>query len=180
MVNVLPPQTKRSLTRRYYAHLLTVVCTLGAVVLALGGALLIPSFLLSTTQAESYERYRDALSGSIGLKEREKTEIEVQGVAERIRILGEYAGDERVVDALEGVLQGQPESVRVTGISLARAEGGFSVSLSGVANTRTDLLEFVDVLRTKTNLQDVALPVAQLVAERDVPFSLSMVVISSE
>lgn len=173
MVNVLPQATKRSHARRYYAHLVAVALFLTAGVFFVGGALLIPSYLLSTTQADSYERYRDALSGSIGLKEREKTEIVVLSLAERLRILSVYSERGRVVDALASVLARQPEEIAITGIAAGRADGGFTISLQGVAETRSDLLAFVDTLRENTALVNVTLPVSQLVVEQEVPFSIS-------
>ncbi len=162
------------MTVRYYTRLATLLFFILAGSFLVGGALLIPSYIASSAQADSFEQYRDALAGSIGLKERGQTESTVLALAERLRIVKEHHELVRVVDVLETLFAKQSSTILIDAVSLSRTEGGVTIKIAGVADTRAALIAFVDVVRADTAFSNVALPVAQLVIEKDVPFSLGM------
>ncbi len=172
MVNVLPQEKRRALRVRYYIALATFALYLFAGAALLGGVFLLPSYLASTEQATSYERYRDALAGALNLRERDNLERELASLAERVRITKDYSETPFAVGFFETVEGVHGDTVAIQSISFARGEGGLAFSLGGEAATRAALLGFVESLRAASALSDISLPVSQLVTELRPPFSL--------
>lgn len=155
-------------------HLATVLFVLLGIVFFLGSILLIPSYFVSEASADSYERYRDALEGAVGLKEREYVIEDVSRLSERIRIMDEYAQGAFSAGIIDSLGERVTNDIIISDISFGRAENGIEVSLSGTSATRQSLLAFVSTLRESSAFSQVSLPVSQLVVDENAPFSLKM------
>lgn len=175
MVNLLPQETKRGLVRRYYLRYATLVFVGLATALLIGGTLLIPSYLTSRESANSYERYRDALEGVVGLKERAAVTTDMARLGERVRIMETYAESALTADLIDAVGEEVTAGISVRSLSFTRTDQGATVTLGGDAATRQALLSFADALRAASAFSEAALPVSQLVAERDIGFSIQAV-----
>jgi len=174
MVNLLPQQIQRKLARQYYVRLGTVFFLLLAVAIFIGGVLLIPSYFASQNSADSYERYRDALEGAVGLKEREHVSDDIAQLRERVRIMDDYAKSAFTVDFIDALGDKVHTGINVYSISFSRNEGGAEVAIEGEARTRQDLLSFVELLRESAAFTQVTLPVSQLVVDINPSFSIKM------
>lgn len=172
-MNLLPQPEQRRLTSAYYMRLATVFCLMVGTAVALGGVLLMPSYLVSRASADSYERYRAALEGSVGLKERAYTSEDVAELIERIRITESYAKSAFTAELIDGFGDKLTPGIRITAISFTRTDSGASVTLGGTALTRQALLTFADALRASPSFTQVSLPVSQLVTEQDATFSIT-------
>lgn len=172
MVNILPRSVRMNLMRRYYLHLVAMLCISLAVVFFAGSALLIPSYFASRTSADSYERYRDALEGSVGLKEREYVTDSISELAEQVRIMNEYGTSAFTADLIDALGERITGAISISNISFTRAENGAAIALSGTARTRSDLLAFADALKESAAFSQVTFPVSQLVVEEDVGFTI--------
>lgn len=175
MVNVLPEAQRRAIRIRYFLNLGTMLFAVLALVFALGIALLMPSYFASRGQVDSYERYRDAVSGSLGIREREQADADVAALAERLRLAleyGESAFSAEFLGALDAVV---PRTIIVDALTLSRDGDTVAAVISGSAKNRTALLAFADALRASPSFDAVVLPVSQLVAEASPRFSIQAV-----
>lgn len=172
MVNVLPRQVQRQVKRGYYVRLGTVFFSMLAGVFLVGVVSLIPSYIASSAQADSFERYRDALRGTVGFQEQSSAETEMRSLEERVRIARDYGQVPFSANLFEALLRASSSDLAVFSISFVRNGSAVRADLSGVADTRDDLLAFVEALRSEPSLSSVTLPVAQLVQESQPPFSI--------
>lgn len=171
MVNLL--SETRLLARRYLLRFVTVASLALALALALGGALLVPSFFLARATAEAGERYLAALEDIVGLRERAGVARAVASDAERLSVMESYARPPVFSPLLSALSSAIPRGVILTSVSVARAGGETAVSVGGSASTRSALLSFADALRTTPAFSVVALPVGALASESDIPFTIS-------
>ncbi len=172
MVNVLPHTEQKKLAWRYRLRLVTTLFFILTAACAAGLIFLVPSYFIAVEQVDTTERYRSAVAGTIDLRGEESIERTSATVAERIRVASEFDTASRLSTVISD-LSGVPRpGVALFRISMTPREGTFAVEVSGEAKTRTNLLTFAEALRESGAFSNVALPVSQLVLERDVPFTL--------
>lgn len=171
-INVLPPKLQKNIRGAYYLHLATVAFLAFAVVFAAGSLFLLPSYFLARDHASAAERFRGAIAGTIDLKEAKDIEQEAARLGERIRIGNEIenaAAFTALMDALGEVPLG---GISLTDISLIRKGADVSVHLAGVSETREALLLFAEALKASGSFTNIELPVAQLISDEDISFSV--------
>ncbi len=172
MVNVLSKSKKKQLYLRYYTRLATLVFFGTAIAFFIGAVSLIPSYFASKEQVDAVERYRDAIDGTLGLKQRNDTEQQVQILSERVRIVENNQGVSFSKDFFENLLALKRTGVHIDGIMFTQTDTGVQVTLTGISDLRSELLAFADELRHSVVFVDVSLPVSQLVSEEDVSFAI--------
>ena len=173
MVNLLPKPIKRKLRLDYYVRLATVACGACAVVIGMGIALLVPSYLFARDEAETTARYVAAIQ-EMGLRERAGSQSSIALLAERIKIIKEYERPPVTAQILSRLEVRLPASVTLKKIGVrydAAGEGG--ILISGVAGTRNALLAYAQSLQKENIFSGVTVPVSQLNADKDIDFSLS-------
>lgn len=75
---------------------------------------------------------------------------------------------------LEGVLSVRPPGVRLLRLALETEANQFVLNLSGLALSRTDLLNFVDRLKRDEVWATVDSPVSNLIKDKNVEFTLKL------
>lgn len=173
MVNLLPQSDQKHLIGAYYIHLAAVFFLAASIAVVVGAVLLAPSYITSQASADSYERYLDALAGSVGLKERSYASEDVAELAERVRIMDLYAGSAITSELIDALGEKLTSGIRITRIAFTRTDSGANITLGGTADTRQELLAFADALRASPSFTRVSLPVSQLVMEEDANFSIT-------
>lgn len=173
-INLLPSATKKIFARRYYLSFITILAVAFSIVAIVGSLLLVPSYLLARTEAESAERYLSALEETVGLRERTGVNEMMRKLSESVDILSSFEKSRPTAGILEAVDNALPPRVYLQGVGVTHAGSRKGeVLLVGVANTRTDLLAFSDALKENPLFQNISIPVNQLVPEFDVKFSFS-------
>lgn len=173
MVNLLPRKTIHRLHRTYYVRFATTIFALLAGAFAIGGVLMVPSYVVSERTVDSSERYLAAVEETIGVRERAGVSDEMRALAERVRILSEHNNTLSAVPFFEDVAELRTSEVRITGIGFNKGEDAFSISLAGVAATRSALLEYIDRINESGKFEGVSVPVTQLALDADIPFSIT-------
>ena len=177
MVNLLPVQNQTRLSRTYYIRLATTFLSVAAVVLFVGGLLLAPSYLLARDEAESAKRYLSALDESAGLRERSGALSVVAELKEGIDLSKLFAEPATTADALSAITAHVSGGLHIGKIVFGKTEEGqVSISVTGVADTRTNLLSFAESLKADAFFEGVTLPVSQLAQDADIEFTLRFVV----
>lgn len=151
----------------------TVLVFLLTASLAIGGVLLIPSYVVSERAADASERYLLALEETIGVRERAGVTEDVRALNERLRILESYASEPSSKPFFEDVLFDLSPNIIVSGLGFKKGESALSVSIVGQAATRAALLAFVERLRASGKFEGVTIPVTQLAQDADIPFSVT-------
>jgi len=173
MVNLLPKKEINILYRAYYVRLFTAWLLLVSCAILVGGALLVPSYVVSERAADSGERYLAALEETVGIRERAGVTDDVRALAERLRILGDYSSEVSYGPFFEDAFFELTSDIRVGGIAFTKGSDALQVSISGNAKTRTALLSFADRLRQSGHFEGVSVPVSQLAVDENIPFSIT-------
>ena len=174
MINLLPDPAKHSLRMAYYERLAIVFCILAACAVFAGAALLAPSYFLARADANAAQNYLVASSQALtGGGTAGATQTLAQ-LSEQISLMKSYPRAPHVAEILSQVTNHLPVGVFLTRISVTPGSSGpDTISVSGVAQTRDELLAFADALKSLPAFSGVSVPLSQLAGETNVTFSLS-------
>lgn len=156
----------------YYAHLATLAFVALAIAFGAGSLFLLPSYFLARDHAAASERFRDAVAGTIDLKEANDIERGASRLNERLQIGNEFE-NAAVFEALISTLaEVSLRGITISGVSFVRRGEDAVVELAGVSGTREELLLFAEALKASGSFATVELPVSQLVSEKNIIFSV--------
>ncbi len=174
MVNILPHKAQKELHLMYYTRFFGTFFLVAAFVVGIGGGVLIPAYFLAQEEAETSRRYAEALQQTLTLGEAGNAGKSLPVLSEQIKLMKQYRADSVIASSFEKIVAVIPNNVSVKKIGFkfsSITEG--QVTLSGNADTRAALLAFVDSLKKEPLFKGVAVPVADLVTDNDLPFSLT-------
>lgn len=175
MINLIPPQAKKSITVEYWVRVGSVWALLIAFALACASFVFLPAYVLISSQVDAYTEsansasekiasYENVTTGLIRASQEAKTAITGTNFAR----ISDYTA---IIDAAQGA------SISITNVSLSRtAEGITPIQVSGVAIDRQSLAAFRDRLLSEPQFTSVDLPIANLAKDRDIPFSITITV----
>tara|TARA_B100002051_G_C16745015_1_gene646989 strand:- start:7941 stop:8483 length:543 start_codon:yes stop_codon:yes gene_type:complete len=171
MINLIPPQAKRALLIEYWIRVVAFWAVMWSVALVIGSILLMPAEVLINYQTLTY-----AESAELAAKTNETFESvapELVEASQQARYIIDESAVPRIsayLDALESV---ESASIRISSISIKRTETGFGpVSISGVADTRSDLAAYSDRLVAHPLIESAPLPFSNLAQDQNLSFSL--------
>lgn len=171
MINILPNEG-RTIARRSYVFKVVATATFAAAFVALAtGALLFPSYIETTADAEA------ARAEAVRLAEVEKS---VNGATDeplalaqaQLKAFGPLVATDPPSFAIQSFL-----GVRGKGISVSQIEYDIAAArmiLSGTASTRESLLLFVQALRKVAGVTTVDLPVNDLAKSENSRFGITV------
>lgn len=177
MVNILPHKTQNELRVMYYSRLFGALFLAAAFVFVVGGGVLIPAYFLAQEEADASKRYAEALSQTLSLSEGSSAGRTVTTLAEQLTLMREYRVEPLLSRGLATVVSGIPDDVSIRKLSFkftSVSEG--EVVIIGNAETRAALIAFVDALKKESLFKGVSVPVADLVSDTDLPFTLTFAV----
>lgn len=172
-INLLPPASVRALSRLYYARLFTLAFTLIAIAFVVGGVLIVPSYILASRAADAGERYLAALQETVGVRERAGVSDETRALAERLRILDTYTNEASFAPMFESLFGDLEPSIHVSQVAFSKGPDALQVSIAGAADTRAALIAFAKRLEDSGSFEGVSVPVSQLAADENLPFSIT-------
>ena len=182
MANVQPETQKKMMRREYRVRLVTTSLIFVSVALVVAIVFLIPSLVLSQSRKNTTVQQLETFKGFAELQETNESFEELRIANEKITLLSLGGGGVSVEDILDTIAYVKPTAISVSGISMSQrvVEDVLeqSVTLSGVADTRTDLLSFVELLEKEELFSNVDLPISNLAKEREISFSLSFLITS--
>lgn len=175
MINLIPPQAKKSLTLEYWLRVISVWCITFSVALLLGIVLLVPVYVLLNIQISVLSSSAASASQKIATLKDVSKELDVASKQARSLINGlrfnyvsEYTASFRSLES---------EEIQLSQISIDRSKDGVApIRISGTATTRQALASFRDSLLTQSQVASVDLPIANLAKDRDIQFSLTVAI----
>lgn len=168
-INLLPASEQRAIRMEEMRRGVLSFSVLVILVLGVGFVMLMPSLALTHFAAQEMER-------SLALEEAAAQHGEVGAAIERMRVANAAVRDIRAYAAeasrasalLERFLKPGPG---LTLLSFTLGSEG-SMFLSGHAATRGDLLRFEEDLRASQRFYEITFPLANIIRERDIRFSV--------
>lgn len=182
MLRLLLPKEKKSLRREYLSRVTVLACFGAAFVLVLWGVSLTPTFVMLQSEEQVLtEELRVATDAGLN-EERTALKAELSHLSKQLKLLDVPAY--HVSRLLQVVTSAQSREVGLSSISFDSTTDTVDKSLkgqltlSGVANTRSSLLTFVEVLKQQSDVfTSVDLPFASLVKDVDVPFTITVMLV---
>lgn len=174
MINLLTPDALCTVRRTYWVRVLTVWSVVGVVAAVVAGALLLPPYVLIASQIRVYEAGATEAAAKIATYQTASAAL-IAATAQARWVVDsvEQTPLTTLLTTLEGAL---PNTVRLTGIELSRTDTGFSpITLSGVAATRRDVVVVEELIEALPEVASVSLPVTNLTARTEVPFTMTII-----
>jgi hypothetical protein len=179
MLRLLLPTAKKELHAEYGCRWgIVFLSSLTIIVLAWGFSLLPTYVSLQSEESVLTENLRVATDTTIN-KDRDQLKQELQVVSKQLQLLNvpEY----KISALLQQITGTQTDTVALSSISFVSELSAIdqslrgTVVLTGVAERRSDLITYTNLLKQKTELfSSVDLPFASLVKDSDIPFTVTL------
>ena len=178
MTNLIPPAAKKSIKIEYWIRVLSVWFLAWAGALLVGVFVLVPAYVLITSQAKVYSQSTDLIS-----QEKDGFAAVSTGLAQANAQAGFIIGGfslPRFTEYLTLFKGLENDEVQLTEIGISRNEKGIQpVLISGEASSRQALAAFRDRLLAQSQVTAVDLPISNLAKDKDITFSLTVTVDST-
>ena len=179
MSNLLPQRHKADLLKLYRKRYVSLAF-FGVAFLALVAiVLLLPSYLYLRSSQILLTTKRDTLASYETATIATQLAGTVTDINSRLGVFPAVTpASPLIAGMIDPILQVEPAAVHITefdfapGITAVQAK----VSVSGVADSRTDLLAFADKVRDIASFTSVDVPITSFIKDTDVPFTLTAVV----
>ncbi|MCA9354371.1 MAG: hypothetical protein KC877_02525 [Candidatus Kaiserbacteria bacterium] len=175
MINLIPPRAKKGLLVEYWVRVISVWMTTWAFTLLLGAAIVLPAYVLISSQVSVYEE--SAAEASRKVENYESVSVALVQASQQARVIIDEAKYEPMSDLLALFEEMQGNDINLTTIILERsatAEGFEPVTLTGIAADRHSLASFRDRLLAVPEVDDVELPISNLAEDRDIRFTITV------
>lgn len=170
--NLLPSRKHAALHHVYLVRLGGVLLVLATLVMWVALSALFPAYL---TARGALVRAEADLKDSQGVvSDQQAVLTELGEMSDRVAQLAPYTHTVSATTFFNSVLQVRPPEVRVQGMSYARNNG--VVTLTGVADTRTDLVTFVGFFEDHAYFNSANLPISDLAKNTDLDFTISLAI----
>jgi hypothetical protein len=175
MINLLPPHAQKKVQIEYWIRVCSVWIFLLGVACIIVGSLLVPSLVLVQSQLKVYSGEYQNASSQNDLYENLEQEVRVANDTAAHLV----SSDKNVLfsSLISEVEEVADRTVLIKSISLSRTkELVESIQISGEAVSRSALVEFRDELESSPLFISAALPLSNLAKDKDVPFSITIVI----
>lgn len=176
MSNLIPPEARKKIITEYWMRVASVWLVLAAMAACTVVAFLLPTYVLVNSQVQLYEASAQEASAQVAsydasakalVAASQQARLIVEG-ARRRPVLSVYDTVRDIVDTY---------GVQVSSYQFVPKEAQISeVKIEGVADTRLSLAGFRDALAANPLIARVDLPISNLAKDRDISFSLSLVI----
>ena len=177
MINLIPPAAKKSIIRDYWMRVVAVsLFALSAVLFALA-ALLVPAYVLVSSQLTSLEA--TAASRSADASAFKEVEAEVKAANAIARMLQNETTDIKSFELIKTFETIGPRSVTVKGVEITRNRTKFTeLTVTGVAADRTALVAYRDAVLADERFITAELPISNFAENKDIPFSIDVEIVN--
>ncbi len=179
MTNLLPPQAKKRLLYEYYLRTTSVFLILSAIAIAVLVVLFSPSFLFLILQETSIETEVGTASTEIEEVNQATAAIrEANFLAQLYTTQSEHDLNSTYIDKIKELAS---NDIRLTAISLTRGEAieVDNINFTAVANTRQQLIVFLDKLSDSDVFGEFSFPISDLSQSNNIEFTLSVPIIQN-
>ena len=181
MINLIPPHARKYVQVEYWIRVGTVYFLLLSVTLVMVAALLIPTYVLITSQLQVYEeQYTETEAQNASYAELEQIVTVANATAQRVLQRAKEPSFSTLLEELSAVTDA---SIRLNTVTMNRdpkTKNIEQVQISGDASTREALAAFRNALEAHERFASAELPLSNLAKDKDVPFNITIVIDNSE
>lgn len=177
LLNLLPSERRRALTREYVFRLGTVGIGLLIALVAMHGLLLVPSHLYVVEQLQSRRDQLAVLQAASSASGQESIAARIQSLDQDTAHLAALKDLPTASAAISGVLRHVPRTgITLTGFTFSAKGGGASpeLRLSGVAASRDALRRYVEALDALPYIDKANLPISAYAEEKNISFTITL------
>lgn len=174
MANLLTQQSKRNLRKEQLLRYSIVFELTAVLLLVVSSVLLVPTLIVSVSKERGAQEQIAILKASGELHESSEIAESIASINERIQLVEEDTNHNHIFSLLSEVTESVPRSVSVTGLFYAIDDGVPGMVVQGVADTRTDLLDFKAKLEKITRVEEALIPLSSLAKNADIDFSIQV------
>jgi len=174
MINLIPSVVKKVIIRDYRVRVLSVFFFILSVVSIVIGFLFLPVYVLVSTQVNVYAKSAaDAALEVADYASSTKILANANQMSQQIiqlRSADSFAATIKLIEANLGA------GIKIELIELSRTAGDIApIRVNGMADTRQNLSQFRDRLLALPEIEDVVLPLSNLAKDKDIQFTISVV-----
>jgi len=176
VINLLPPELKRSFRRGYFLRLATVAVFLLAALVVVHAVLLLPSSIYLSVIRDSRERELASINASAATQSTE-TSMRLAALKQEAVYLARLGDAPTASAAVQAVLLIPRQGVRITSITFAPAVGDAAngvMTITGRASTRDALRNYNLALSAAPYVTKAELPINSYAAESNIPFTITL------
>lgn len=178
MINLLPPEDKKSIRKEYLGRLAAVWGAFFTFAFFAGAAVLFPNFFIFFSQRGELASQIAAAEEKIKKLDAEKSAGEIKKINERLAMINSPKFDYRLSELFQEIIGLKSAGVKITAINFdvqkTKSSTEARVSLSGKASARDGLLDFISKLKRSYGDQRVSSPITNLISDKDAAFSLTI------
>lgn len=173
MINLIPPAARAKVTSEYWMRVSIVWLALFLATLVIIAIVQVPSYVLLTTQMrDNNNDYTTAKDQAEDFSNAEDGVKEANTLAQHIYHPERFLTPSKAIDTLTS-LAGQ--DVTLVSFNVAAAGGEVtSVTIRGVAATRSVLASFSQSITDNTLFSEANVPISNLVNDRNIDFELTV------
>jgi hypothetical protein len=173
MINLIPPQAKKSLMIEYWVRVASTWLILWSITLIVSTIILLPTYVLIGTQVSVYKT--SAEEASLKVASYKDVSRSLVNASQRARILVDESGLADISEFITLIEGLQGSEVELSQINLNRIENGFDpMIVSGTATDRQALASFRDRLLAEEKISSVDLPISNLARDKDIQFTITV------
>lgn len=172
MMNLLTQEGKKKIKKEYLAHLSVVLLFAVLVLVVLGIAALIPSWVVLNFRQNGFTTTLDLLNRNAPAEEIKALETTARDTGHKLQVLETKNPTPQLSEIIETIVKGRGTGVRLTSLTFLTQEKRTKLTLQGVAQTRTGLIQFIKTLESNPLFTHVESPLSNLVTEQNASFSL--------
>lgn len=176
MINLLPLREKQAANAHYRNRLLIVSLFLVTIVFIVGAIFLLPALFLGAVKERSIAEQIAIVEKSSAVRTTNEIDAIIQRARKKISLLSaQFSPRIETTTVFQSIVEHKPRSVSVQELSYSVSKDSeYTVRMRGNAQTRSNLLNFVEVLEDQQGFSRVDLPIRYLVEDVDVFFSMTM------
>lgn len=181
MITFLSPEAKRVVTREYFVRVASVWALLFAAVAVAVAVLLLPTYVLLLRQLEALSLQAAAPEDEANTEHYEAVHAALSKAHVLARQLNASDAEPAASAVLREIQKAQTSSIVISSFFYedtgAEAKG---VRIEGIAATRESLAQFSAALERNPLFARAEVPVADLAADRDLSFTLTIVLANGD
>jgi len=174
MRNLLPPQHRKQVVIEYRLRVISIVLVLVLIIVIIGAALLAPSYFLSRSKKDSANEQMALIERSIEFRQSEISAELLRKARDRLTLLADDNERALFTEIVKALVEEKNSGIAISGISHVRSSGIGTLTVTGEALRRDNLLAFKEALVKSQIFSSVSLPVSDLARSSNIEFTLTL------
>jgi len=171
MINLLPPKAKKRVVKEYYVRAVSVWLMIFSVAVVVVSLLFLPVYILISSQAKAFSKSSSEVSEKV--KEYDISSQALTKANKEAQLIYEMEIGKKMTELLSVLKVLQNDNLTIEEYDFKRKGKNIeTIKLTGKAKTRQVLVDFSEKLKKLEFVENVDLPVNNLVKDQDLEFSL--------